>query len=202
MASRDLLEPGLPEARERVVEALKIHFAVGHLDLEEYEKRLAAAHDAGSHRELASLVEDLPAAPGAAAAAAATNPRPSQRGTIAALLGGSSRSGRWYPPCNLRALTVLGGIELDFRDAVFPEGGTIVNVACVLGGVEVTVPPDVTVQVEGTGILGGFDDSSRSDPGNTPRLVIRGFALLGGVEVRTRPRRLPGGRETKRRLPR
>jgi hypothetical protein len=99
-------------------------------------------------------------------------------------------------------LAVLGGIELDFRDAVLPEGGTVVDVACVLGGVEVTVPPGVAVQVEGMGILGGFDDSSRSEPGSGPRLVIRGFALLGGVEVRTRPHRPPGGRDAKRRLPR
>lgn len=201
MAPRDLTDPGLPQARERVIEALKSHFALDHLGLEEFERRLAAAQDSASSMDLARLVEDLPDL--SAGQDPQTTPAAGQQGQLVAILGGSSRKGRWYPPRNLRILTILGGVELDFRDAVLPAEGTVIEAFCLLGGVEVTVPPEVSVQVEGTGILGGFEDSSRgSEPGRQPRLLIKGLAVLGGVEVRTRQRRLPGERPWKRwRLP-
>ncbi len=186
-----------PPARERVIEALKSHFALDHLGLEEFERRLAAAQDATSSRQLARLVEDLPALPSEQPARTAPAARP--HGQIVAILGGSSRKGRWRPPRTLRIFAVLGGVELDFREAILPAEGTVVNAFCLLGGVEVKVPPGLSVQVEGTGILGGFEDSSRGEAQDKPRLVIRGLAVLGGVEVKSRPRRLTGERPTKRR---
>lgn len=200
MAPRDLIDPELPQERERVIEALKGHFALDHLGLEDFERRLAAAQDSTSSRELARLLEDLPALPAEKPAQAPAEAE--QHGRIVAILGGSTRKGQWHPPRNLRVFAVLGGVELDFRDAVLPPEGTVVDAACVLGGLEVTVPPELSVRVEGTGILGGFEDSSRGEPGARPRLLIRGVAVLGGVEVKSRPRRLPGERPGKRgRLP-
>jgi hypothetical protein len=198
MEPRDLGSPDLPQARERAIEALKSHYALDHIEIDELEKRLAAAQDSRSAAELAKLLEDLPALAGEQVAQ--PGPQPREHGELVAILGGSTRKGRWFAPRRLGVRVLLGGAELDFRDAVLPEGGTVVDVSCVLGGVEVTVPPEMPVEVEGIGILGGFEDSSRGSESTRPRLQIRGFALLGGVEVKARPRRLPDDRPRRGRL--
>ena len=186
------LESPLEERRDRVEEALKNHFALGHLETEELERRLELTHRATSTTELDDLIADLPALPGEQMPQArATASRAS--GSIVAILGGSSRSGKWYPPRHLRVVTFLGGTELDFREAVLPAGGTDVDIHCVLGGVEITVPPGLTVQVEGIGILGAFEDRSKgAPPGETPVLRVTGQVILGGVEVKTRRPRMKG----------
>jgi hypothetical protein len=53
------------------------------------------------------------------------------------------------------------------------------------GGIEIRVPDDWTVVSRVTPVLGGFDDKTRPSPGaGAHRLVIRGFAIMGGIEVK------------------
>jgi hypothetical protein len=54
-------------ARERVVQALCVHFAADHLGMEELESRLTRVYGARSSQELAGLLADLPALPADAA---------------------------------------------------------------------------------------------------------------------------------------
>jgi hypothetical protein len=57
-----------------------------------------------------------------------------------------------------------------------------------MGGIQITVPEDADVQVNGIGIMGGFDHSAAGSgrPGG-PRIVINGFAFWGGVQVQRLP---------------
>ena len=57
-----------------------------------------------------------------------------------------------------------------------------------MGGVSITVPEDMDVDVSGIGFMGGFDHKA-SGPGGpgAPRLRVVGFAMMGGVEVKRRP---------------
>ena len=59
----------------------------------------------------------------------------------------------------------------------------------VLGGVEIVVPPEMAVGVDGMALLGGFENQTdaplRSDP-DSPTLRIQGLAVLGGVNVEVR----------------
>jgi hypothetical protein len=59
-----------------------------------------------------------------------------------------------------------------------------------MGGVEITVPEGLTVQVDGIGIFGGFDQKAEGpgEPG-APVLRIKGAALFGGVEIKRKPRK-------------
>lgn len=108
-----------------------------------------------------------------------------EEGRIVAILGGSSRSGYWEPPSRLKVRSMLGGVELDFREASLLEGETVVEVFAIMGGVEIIVPPDIDVRASGTGILGGFSSvSNRADEPDAPLLTIRGVALLGGVDIK------------------
>ena len=80
---------------------------------------------------------------------------------------------------------VMGGCSLDMRGcAIQPQGEAVINVFAFWGGVTIKCPPDWTVILQGTPILGGFEDKTIQPPDGARRLVIRGYAIMGGVEVR------------------
>jgi len=78
---------------------------------------------------------------------------------------------------------VMGGCELDMRGASI-RGEAVINVFAFWGGVTIKCPPDWDVVLQGTPILGGFEEKTIAPPDNTKRLVIRGYAIMGGVEIR------------------
>jgi len=82
----------------------------------------------------------------------------------------------------------MGGIELDLREAQFSEPEVTIHAYTVMGGIEITVPEDIDVDVSGIAFMGGFDHNA-SGPGvpGAPRLRVIGFALMGGVDVRRKP---------------
>ena len=77
----------------------------------------------------------------------------------------------------------MGGCELDMRDASI-KGEAVINVFAVFGGISIKVPRDWTVILHGTPIMGGFDEKTNAPPDNTKRLIVNGYAIMGGVEVR------------------
>ncbi|UVW30318.1 cell wall-active antibiotics response protein [Massilia sp. H6] len=78
---------------------------------------------------------------------------------------------------------VMGGCALDLRHSSI-QGEAVVNVFAVWGGVTLKVPPDWTVILDGTPIMGGFEEKTIAPPDNSKRLLVRGYAIMGGVEVR------------------
>ena len=79
---------------------------------------------------------------------------------------------------------VMGGCEVDLRHASLRAPASI-DVFVMWGGIELRVPEDWTVELRGTPILAGFVDKTRQPAVATEkRLVIRGVALMGGVEVK------------------
>ena len=101
-----------------------------------------------------------------------------------AVLGGVSRgnNSRDFKGGDLTA--VMGGCEIDLRQAAI-EGEAVLDVFAMWGGIEIRVPDDWTFVSRVTPVLGGFDDKTRPSPGaGAHRLVIRGFAIMGGIEVK------------------
>jgi hypothetical protein len=78
---------------------------------------------------------------------------------------------------------VLGGCELDLRESSIVKEA-VLNVFTIWGGINIKVPPDWTVVWNGTALMGGFAQRTASVPDSGKRLVIRGYAIMGGVEVR------------------
>jgi hypothetical protein len=105
-------------------------------------------------------------------------------------MGGFSRKGDWVVPKQFTAVAIMGGGEIDLREARFAEPEVTINAVTVMGGIEITVPQDATVRVNGIGLMGGFDHGSSGTgaPGG-PTIVINGVAIMGGVDVRRRPPR-------------
>ncbi len=203
----------LGTTRQQAIDALCEHFANDVLSVEEFERRVDRAHRAESMDEIRELLVDLPSgdlpvrqenvASTAIERAQASVPasRVKERGFMVAALGGVERKGRWIPARQNFAVALMGGVVLDFREALLPPGETEVWVFTVMGGADIIVPPGLTVESDGVAILGGFEhleDVAVSPDPDAPVLHIRGLAIMGGVDVTVRyPGETP--REAKRR---
>jgi len=188
---------------ETTVDRLMEHFANDTLELEEFEQRLDRAHAARTRAELEALLSDLPGPAPVPAVRGGSTPAPApHRGYsiasdaqvkesefVVAVLGGSSRRGHWRPARRNYAIAMMGGTELDFREAILAPGVTEVRVWAVWGGVEIIVPPGVNVECHGIALLGGFDHAGTAegpvDPG-APTIRITGLAMMAGVDISVR----------------
>lgn len=80
---------------------------------------------------------------------------------------------------------IMGGIELDLRSAGTGGQEAIIDVFVWWGGVEITVPPDWAVSNQVVAFMGGADDKSTGTQDARNRLTVRGFVVMGGVEIKT-----------------
>jgi len=101
-----------------------------------------------------------------------------------AVLGGVSRGNNSAAFRGGELTAVMGGCELDLRHAAI-EGEALVDVFALWGGIEIRVPEDWTVESRITPILGGVDDQTRPPrAASRHRLVLRGFVVMAGVEIK------------------
>jgi hypothetical protein len=184
----------LRDRREQVIAALTDHFAADVLDVDEFDARVDAAHQATSIAALDKLVADLAPVtthvPTTALVVHDNPARPETKG-LTAIMGGFERQGPWVVPKRLRTRVFWGGGVLDFRDADFGPGVTEMHVFCMMGGLQIIVPPQLAVDVEVTSIMGGVDQRHAPmapDPGRAI-LRITGTVVMGGLDIETR---LPG----------
>jgi len=181
--------------REEVIDQLISNYGHGKLSLEAFERRLEQALDAKEHSVLLDLTADL-----------ATTPDHEELekrkdeiylGDVAEpikdveylinIFGGSNRRGCWAVPEEIRIVNVFGGNELDFENAQFFDSVIYLKVFCLFGGTTIFVPDNFNVSSSAVCIFGGVDDKGTQeyDP-EAPTVVIQGFALFGGISVKTR----------------
>jgi Domain of unknown function (DUF1707)/Cell wall-active antibiotics response 4TMS YvqF len=181
--------PGLRASdaeRERTVTTLRDGAVHGRLTFEELAQRTELAYEATTGTELEQLVADLPVA--ARDADVVDAPARKQRRWNIAVLGGCDRKGRWRPAPDSVALAVLGGVDLDLRDAMIDGDELVITAVSILGGIEIVVPEGVEVDLGGFALLGGTEHKPGTAPirPGTPTVRVRGFALLGGIEVKSK----------------
>jgi hypothetical protein len=183
--------------RERVAKILHDAMAEGRLSVDELDQRLQTVYKSRTLGELVPITADLPVT-GATGASMQPAPQhlPSERigGTPGpavsiALMSGFERTGNWVVPRYHTAFALMGGGQLDLTEARFAEREVTIQAITIMGGIEILVPDDITVRVQGFGFMGGFDHRASGDgPPGSPIVTINGFALMGGVEVK-RPKR-------------
>jgi len=79
----------------------------------------------------------------------------------------------------------MGGGKLDLREAAMADGQAVVKVLAVMGGFELLVPDTWNVIIEATPFLGGIDVKARTSLNPTaPRLIVRGFVMMGGLDIK------------------
>jgi hypothetical protein len=110
-----------------------------------------------------------------------------EHGSIVAIMTGARRTGTWEPPESLHVYGIMGGVDLDFREAEFFDGVTEVVVVAVMGGVNIVAPRGADVDSNGFALVGDFTHlTHRSPHADAPTLRIRGFSLMGGVKVKVK----------------
>lgn len=108
-----------------------------------------------------------------------------------ALFGGTKVTDRSEHLRRCDATALFGAVTLDLREARIDDSATAtVDAFAFFGGVDIVVPRGWRVAIDGTPILGGFDDKTHADgyvPPNAPVLKVNGLAILGGVTVANDP---------------
>lgn len=177
--------------RHEVAEVLRRAAGEGRITLVELDERLEATYAAKTYADLVPITRDLPqgrpTAPPATRAAGA----PVLRERHVCFMSGLERKGVWTMPEEMSVVAFLGGADLDLRQASFAAGECTLIINAVMGGASVTVGPDVRVVMEGVGIMGGYSGPSQDGAvgPDSPTLRIKGFALMGGVDVNRKPLR-------------
>lgn len=83
------------------------------------------------------------------------------------------------------ATAIMGGCELDLRKASIQEGEAVLHLIAVMGGIEIWVPENWVVVMQGVPVLGGFEDKTHPSSSDTnKRLVVKGYSVMGGVEIK------------------
>lgn len=104
-----------------------------------------------------------------------------------AILGGGKRALVTDDFRGGQAMAAFGGVELDLTGAAIREDLARVDASAVFGGVEIRVPREWIVDCQGIAILGGYEDKTKgpADPSKpAKRLIVQGFAMFGGVEIK------------------
>ena len=109
----------------------------------------------------------------------------SARLSALAVLGGVDRrvTAEGFQGADITAF--MGGGKLDLREAKMAGPEAVVDILAVMGGFEIVTPETWQVIVDVVPLMGGYEDKTRhpADP-SAPRLRLRGFVMMGGLEVR------------------
>ncbi|WP_019816481.1 DUF1707 SHOCT-like domain-containing protein [Saccharomonospora saliphila] len=189
--------------RERVARVLHDALGEGRITMSELEQRLDTVYAAKTLGELEPVLADLPGASVSPDLPATPSPRagsPERRigGTPGstfsiAVMSGATRKGNWVVPPQHNSVAFWGGVEIDLRHARFAEKHSTITAVAIMGGVDITVPDDIIVEVTGIGVMGAFETKNKKGASDTappgaPVVRINGLAFMGGVEVKRMPR--------------
>ena len=100
-----------------------------------------------------------------------------------ALLGGNSIKNESKNYQGGNASAVMGGVEIDLRDAVIKDEATL-NVFAFWGGITLKVPEGWTIKSKITPVAGGVDIKTKPAGKNAPTLYLAGDVIMSGVEVK------------------
>ena len=176
--------------RHKVAELLRDAAAEGRLDLEELDERLEATYAAKTYADLVPITIDLPASgeqPSSPVQRRETLPATVTYDSSLAILGGCTRKGAWLVPPRHQAFALMGGVELDLREAPCSARETGLYAHAVMAGGDITVDSHTHVIIEGVGIMGAFEQSrdkvAAELTADSPVVRVKGVALMAGVTV-------------------
>lgn len=114
---------------------------------------------------------------------AAARSEQEDRITAIAFWWGTQRRSRTRRFRSASLTAIMGGVELDLRDADI-EGSARIDVFTFWGGVEIKVPRTWQVRTSGLPLLGGWEDKTEPPVGGGPVLDVRIVTVMAGAEVR------------------
>ncbi len=173
--------------RDRTVTLLREHVVDGRITLDEFSERVGLALEARTQGDLASCMTNLP---DLAVPIEDTNRRKARRWFVG-IMSGAGVKGRWRISGKTTAVAVMGGCDLDLRHAEIDGPEVEITVFALMGGIQITVPEGFDVELNVIPFMGGHNLKLRDVPRvpGSPRIRIRGFVMMGGVDVRSKPTR-------------
>lgn len=185
--------------RQAVVDRLSTAVGDGLLTLDEFADHAGRAYAAITRAELDAATRDLQLPVPVAATTrsvervGADEAQPEQkRRWVVAIMGGEDRRGRWRTGRRVGAVAIMGGIDLDLRDALLDDDVVDITAWAVMGGVTVIVPEGIPVECSGFMLMGGRSNRVKDVPilPGAPVVRIRGYGMWGGIDVRSKPRKV------------
>jgi class 3 adenylate cyclase len=169
------------------VTLLREHVVVGRLTLDEFSDRMGVALEARTRGDLEGAMANLPAVP----TPMEESSRRRSRRRFVAVMSGSTAKGRWRLSGRTTAVAVMGGCDMDLRQAEIDGPEVVITAIAFWGGIDIVVPEGFDVELEGFSFMGGRDIKLRNVPliPGSPRIRVRGFAIMGGINVRSKPSR-------------
>lgn len=85
-----------------------------------------------------------------------------------------------------KAEVVFGSAEIDLRGAKLAGDRATIDLSAVFGSIEVRVPHDWEIVLEGTPVLGSIESHKSAVPatGKTATLTVKGAAVFGSIEIK------------------
>ena len=85
----------------------------------------------------------------------------------------------------------MGGCDMDLRSAEIEGPEVEITAFAFWGGINIIVPEGFDVDLRGFSFMGGRSLRLKDVPivPGSPRIIVRGFAVMGGIEVKSRPNR-------------
>jgi Domain of unknown function (DUF1707)/Cell wall-active antibiotics response 4TMS YvqF len=169
--------------RDETLRILGEHASVGRLTLDELEERSGRALAAKTRGELATLTGDLPREAGQGRPAPAPARKPVR--WMVAIMSGSHRRGRFRAVGSINAVSIMGGDDIDLREAEIEGGELTINLFALMGGANIYVPDSVELDMGGFSLLGGNTEIGSERPARPGAPVIRLHAwnLMGGATI-------------------
>lgn len=189
----------LRDRRADVITRLSDAYATDLFDVDELDRRLDLAHGARTVAELDALTEDLgpatalvPVTSSMQVADVASRPLAKRTRVI---MSSVEREGRWIVPKDNAMRIFWGNAVLDFREASLAPGVTTIDVRVTMGNLELILPPDLSIDVDVSSVMGNVEQRHRlpvdPDPSH-PMLRVIGRVVMGNLEISTL---LPGETE-------
>lgn len=109
-----------------------------------------------------------------------------KRRRIRAIMGAASTRGFWRVPRHVKALAWWGHVHVDMREAAIDVPVVEISARAMMGGITITVPPGVRVEMRGSVLMGGAHNSVRSagTDDDMPLVRVQACGLWGGVVVK------------------
>ena len=176
------------QEREHGTHLLTQAVVEGRLTLEEFSDRVGRAQLARTREELATLTEDLPAAPPPPGPSATSTEVAAPHERHTAFCSRLVRSGPWELAARSEFRSICGTITLDLSQARLAGPAVELEIFNLFGTVTVIVPESVQVNVSGGGMFASQviqPPSSPPVPG-APKLRINARGPGGTLYVRSK----------------